>query len=241
VEPRLLDFFMHADRAGNYSLLTSIYKSVSFGQSSSCPECLAAARTTLQEHVACMVMVADEGLQCPLIDLWVNGALLLSPFIPFNIIFCNVVETTEASDLQHLLQVVDVLEATSKIPRYSAACIKQLRIFRALYEVAAKYVEIKAMKQHDLAINSDINRLDVGTYVNANVSGLGSFASSTFSVSAPNSFDVREQAGENLEQVLNVQVPDNFDVEGVLPGAELGDWFYRSHQMMGFLDDEISR
>ncbi|KAK7416494.1 hypothetical protein QQX98_005198 [Neonectria punicea] len=239
LEPKLLDFFKHADRASSYSLLTSIYKSIPAGQSSSCPECLSAARTNLQEHVICMTMVADEALQCPLIDFWVNGGLLFSPFIPFNIIFCNIVETSEASDLQHLLQVADILESTSQIPRYSAACAKQLRIFKALHDVARKYVEIKSKTRQDPIIGGDINGLDIETYLSTSVAGPDYFASSTFAIPTPASVGVREQAEGNSEQGLmhlNDQIPGGFGMEGVLSGAELGDWFYRSHQMMRFLD-----
>lgn len=242
MEPKLLDFFKHADRFGSYSLLTSIYKSMPSGESSSCSDCVSAARVTLQEHVTCLALVADEALQCPLIDFWVNGALLLLPFIPFNIIFCNIIEISEASDLQHLLQVVDALESTSRIPRYSAACDKQLRIFSALYNVAAKYVEIKAKTRQNPVVGGDINWLDIETYLSTNVAGPDSFTASTFAVPTPASIEAREQALGNPEQVpmhLNDQIPDNFGVEGVLSGTELGDWFYRSHQMMRFSEESL--
>ncbi|KAH7137478.1 hypothetical protein B0J13DRAFT_479092 [Dactylonectria estremocensis] len=244
VEPKLLNsfnFFKHADRVGGYSLLTSIYKSLPSGESSSCPECLSAARMTLQEHFICMTHVADEALHCPLVDLWVNGALFLSPFIPFNILFCNIVETSDAADLQQLLRVVEVLESTSKIPRYSTACSRQLGIFRTLYDVAAKYVEVKSKTEtHGVMLSGDIGGIDIETYLSTNVCGQDSFASSTFAAPGPMAVEAREQIGDDPKQSLvpsDDDNPEDFGMEEILSGAELGDWFYRNHQMMRFLDD----
>ncbi|KAK7431706.1 hypothetical protein QQZ08_001643 [Neonectria magnoliae] len=182
-----------------------------------------------------MAMVVGEALQCPLIDFWVNEGLLFSPFIPFNIIFCNIVETSEASDLQYLLQVVDVLESTSQISHYSAACAKQLRIFKALHDVARKYVEIKSKTRQDPIIGGDINRLDIETYMSTNVAEPDSLALSTFAMPTPASVGIREQAESNSEHGLmhlNDQISDDFGMERILSGAELGDWFHRSHQVM---------
>ncbi|KAH7133832.1 hypothetical protein EDB81DRAFT_805179 [Dactylonectria macrodidyma] len=239
VEPKLLDFFKHADRVGSHSLLTSIYKSLPSGESSSCPECLSAARTTLQEHVICMKHVADEALHCPLVDLWVNGALLLSPFIPFNILFCNIVETSDTADLQQLLQVVEVLASTSNIPRYSASCGRQLVIFSALYDVAAKYAEVKSKTEiHGPMLSGDVASIDIETYLSTTVCGPSPFTSSMFAVPTP--VPAREQTGGDPTQSFvpsNDDMPNGFGIEGVLSGAELGDWFYRNHQMMRFLND----
>lgn len=105
-------------------------------------ECTSTARAALREHTECITLLRNEELWSAHFDLWVNGAMLLSPFIPFNIVFCNVVETADQAGLDSLKALVDALDALSQTPRYSS-CAKQLRVFKALHSVAAKYVEIK--------------------------------------------------------------------------------------------------
>ncbi|KAH6840669.1 hypothetical protein B0I37DRAFT_384834 [Chaetomium sp. MPI-CAGE-AT-0009] len=148
-EPVLLNFLRHADRVGDYSLLAAIQRCIPVDGSPGCgisAECLSTARVALQEQAKCMSMLPDEALNSIHLDLWINGGLLLLPFIPFNILFCSIVETANKADLRYLQGLVETLEALSAVPRYSS-CTRQLRIFGALFNVASKYVEIKSKKQ----------------------------------------------------------------------------------------------
>ncbi|KAL6351933.1 hypothetical protein LRP88_14745 [Fusarium phalaenopsidis] len=124
IEPQVLDFLRHANIVCDYSMLSSIYKSIppENNSSSSCPECISAARIALQEHATCITLIADQASEYLILDFWINTSLLLSPFIPFNILFCYIVETCESSDLQLLARFVGALEQASALPRYSAAC-----------------------------------------------------------------------------------------------------------------------
>ncbi|EEU41522.1 uncharacterized protein NECHADRAFT_11912, partial [Fusarium vanettenii 77-13-4] len=146
IEPKVVAFLRHSNIVCDYSILASIYKSIppEDTSSSSCPECISAARIALQEHATCISLIADQASEDLILDFWINTSLMLSPFIPFNILFCNIIETCESSDLQLLARFVGALELASIIPRYSAACRKQLPIFTSLYDVAAKYIEAKA-------------------------------------------------------------------------------------------------
>ncbi|KAL3442322.1 hypothetical protein BJX65DRAFT_299074 [Aspergillus insuetus] len=140
--------WIHANRAIEYSTLASIYKGVPAEASSSlttCPQCIAAARISLKETDACIAILLDRPSWAPSqsLDLWVNQILLLAPFMPFLILLCSIVEAKYGSDLENLHRLIDSLHRLAQHPRYSS-CNRQLRIFEALYNVAAKYIEIKA-------------------------------------------------------------------------------------------------
>ncbi|KAJ3459660.1 hypothetical protein MRS44_015733 [Fusarium solani] len=225
IEPMVLDFLRHANVVCDYSILASIYKSIppEDNSSSSCPECISAARIALQEHATCISLIADQPSEYLILDFWINTSLLLSPFIPFNILFCNIVETCESSDLQLLARFVGALELASAIPRYSAACRKQLPIFRSLYDVAAKYIEAKAKiyQQHPSA--------------SCTATGLGM---ETVEAS-PSALVGTKQSGmtkDTSHDHMNDR-PDDFGREMDLSSVELGDWFYQNQQMMRLLED----
>ncbi|KAM5353373.1 hypothetical protein ACJ41O_000023 [Fusarium nematophilum] len=228
IEPKVLEFLRHADTVCNYSVLASIYKSIppDDPSSSSCPECVSAARVALQEHVTCISLVADQTSECLILDFWINAALLHSPFIPFNILFCNIVETSECSDLQLLGRFVGALELSASIPRYSASCRRQLPIFRSLYDVAAKYIEAKAkvLQQHPSA-DSNLTGLGMETIMRAEESA-----------STPTGMKQPEMPKDGPQDTIN-ETPDDFGVEMDLSSAEIGDWFYHSQQMMRLLED----
>jgi hypothetical protein len=77
-----------------------------------------------------------------LFEPWVNGGLILFPFMPFNFVFCSVIETGNLADLENLKALIDALELLSKKPDYTP-CAKQLEIFRALYTVAVVHTETR--------------------------------------------------------------------------------------------------
>lgn len=91
----------------------------------------------------CISHITEIMLNEPIVNTWLHGGLLLSPFIPFNIIFCCLIETLDTIELNDLKQLVDILETKSQIPLFAAACSKQLSVFRVLHDVAARYVKVK--------------------------------------------------------------------------------------------------
>ncbi|KAF5010962.1 hypothetical protein FDECE_2925 [Fusarium decemcellulare] len=244
-EPRLFKFLQHADKAPNYTVLASIYKSVSlpeYSGSSSCPECISASRTALQEHVACISLAADSAFQCVTVEFFMNAALLLSPFIPFSILFCNIVETSDSSDLQHLGRFVEALKSLSAVPRYARACGRQLPIFKALHEVAAKYVEVKSKAwQSGPSINDSLAGQATETSLNnesvRHTHQVGLSRESDGSVASLVEVEPQQTAASNASRNLADETETDFGMEMDLSSAEIGDWFYHSQQMMRLLED----
>jgi hypothetical protein len=69
-------------------------------------------------------------------------ALFASPFVPFIILFCLVMET---SDPIHLGKLGSVVEALDLLPAdFPNPLNRQLRLFKAMHDVACKFVEARS-------------------------------------------------------------------------------------------------
>lgn len=265
VHPGLSRFIIHANRTIEYSILASIYRGIPSGESSSlvpCPQCISAARATLKETEVCIGLLADAALWHPSLGIWVNEIILLAPFMPFLILFCNIIETSNSSDLDRLRQLVDSLQSMAQSPHYSA-CSKRLRILKPLYDVAAKYVESKTKGQSGGMPRDSFTDLDMDTYLDSNTVWFGTDSHSPELFTAPETWSLdrpqtpaaassdgttEDQGHPAMNQASNFQpratistmqpqVPDDFIMELDTPGVQLGSWFYQSHQMMRLLDD----
>ncbi|KAH6962340.1 fungal-specific transcription factor domain-containing protein [Ilyonectria sp. MPI-CAGE-AT-0026] len=215
-ESAVIEFTRHAKKASDYVMLTAIHRGTPGRTPASISaECTSAARIALQGHIECITLLLNNELHSVLLEMWVNGALLLLPFLSVNIVFCNVVETANLDDLNSLKALVQVMELLSEKPHY-ASCAKQLRIFRALYNVAARYVEVKG--EAYFAARSGSADPDVGKGSN-NIGG----------------------PGDGLEllpvpQVLESQTWAGLGGMELDPfGTQFSSWFEESNDLMDFL------
>lgn len=186
---------------------------------------------------------------------WRYRTIAQSPFIPFIILFCHIIETSEASDLEHMRGLVETLESTSH-SRAHSTCGKQRRLFKALYDVAAKYVEVKSradggqggmswpMAQQQYA--------DAFACTTSNGLGLGPLGSggivgdpgTTNAANPPDHIPSHGEAnGMGLVDGLcgptalqNTAFGD-MDMEMDLSGAQLWDWFNKNQSIMRMLED----
>lgn len=70
-------------------------------------------------------------------------ALLQSPFVPFIVLFCHIIDTRNEEDLVRLGGLVGNLQSTTS-DSFSKSVVKELRLFKVLYDVARSYVNLKA-------------------------------------------------------------------------------------------------
>jgi hypothetical protein len=143
----------------------------------------------------------ENKLQSPNIDILIHSGLLLSPFGPFTIVFCNIVESSDLNDLDLLQRLVSVLAVSSTSLRL-IAFKPQARIFQALYDVAARYVEVKS----DFAMRDILGDSTVGLDLNmclGEIAGLGSDL--VLSPSCPITYE-------------DEPTPQSMDVATLLPG-----------------------
>ncbi|KAH6643236.1 hypothetical protein C7974DRAFT_409715 [Boeremia exigua] len=132
----LIDFAKHVTRAIDYLVLMVIQRSTpSPSLTSFSTARTAAARDSLREHTTCVALLVSHDADPALFETWVNEGLLFASFLPFDVVFCSVVEMGHVNDLQSLRALVDALKSVSHRSGYAAGA-KQLQIFRALYKVA---------------------------------------------------------------------------------------------------------
>ncbi|WQF79089.1 hypothetical protein CDEST_04103 [Colletotrichum destructivum] len=135
----VMDFFATSDDTLRLSLLTLVYRAAP--QPAGAPttfshSCAEAARAALQRHQDCLAIIDrsnEDFLPC-----YVHWTLLFTPFIPFIVIFCQVIETQDETDLSRLGAFVTSIQPAATV---SDAAGKLCRLFQVLHNVAARYVD----------------------------------------------------------------------------------------------------
>ncbi|KAE8416742.1 hypothetical protein BDV36DRAFT_309892, partial [Aspergillus pseudocaelatus] len=244
-----------SDRVIGLSMLTLIYRSISPEEPSTsafCQECIAAARDTLHEHDQCVAVITKARGKTVFLEAYINWTITQSPFIPFIVLFCHIIETSEASDLEHMKGLVETLESTSN-PSAHSTCSKQRRLFRALYDVAAKYVEVKSRtsggpgvmpwpmarpQSADALAGTTLDGRGLDTLHPAGMAGdLGTTntADTPSHIASHDEFD-RHRIGL-VDGLVEPTVFGDVDMGMDLSGAQLWDWFNKNQAIMRLLED----
>nr|XP_036583829.1 C6 transcription factor [Colletotrichum truncatum]KAF6793088.1 C6 transcription factor [Colletotrichum truncatum] len=136
----LQEILERGDRVSQLALKCLIYRGVS-SSARGVPfheECISLAREALMEHRRCISSLAQH--ESSNVELYMHWAILSSPFVPFIVILCNVVETRNLADLE-LLRIMagSIEELGESLP----AVLMQLKVFQPLYEAANKFIRAK--------------------------------------------------------------------------------------------------
>ncbi|KAF4441897.1 hypothetical protein F53441_11857 [Fusarium austroafricanum] len=229
------DFILISDDVLRLSLLTLIYRAAPAPLNSKAtfiPECIEAARATLQRHQDCMDLLGrDNTVYFP---SYVHWTLLFAPFIPFIVVFCQVIETQDQTDLARLHSFCTSLETT--IPLSDAAA-KTYRLFQVLYTVALRYIEFRTT-------TPPADQTQASAELNNYLAALG-FPPAGLSSGGQEPAHINPAQAGAFSQPLGDM--------GMLDGAEgqrgantmmwmgntaqLGEWFNSSQQMMELLEE----
>lgn len=139
--------------------------------------------------------------------------LVLTPFAPFFVLFCYVVETMSAKDLSLMKIFSASIEETSDA---SETMQKLSRLCNLMSNVAALYVEAKSQQQEDHAM------VPIGDEFDVYLSQLGFMP-----VMDPN---MNTAGGDN-----NAAFAENSQV------AQMADWMSGSRNLLGLLEQDISQ
>ncbi|KAF4465036.1 C6 transcription factor [Fusarium albosuccineum] len=252
----LSQLIWRAERVTALSMLTLIYRSIppeKPGGSVFCEDCIATAREAVMEHEKCVNFLTDEKFLSSYFELYINWAFLQSPFIPFIVLFCHMVEASDPADLRCLGNLVETLQSVSRNAHYSI-CQKQLSIFKALYDVAVRYFDVKAaaergsmLSSQDLAFNPYANtpNTDAGGVASSRSHGMSNVPMTIpvpgLSGSGQGTVDPLSQIPmfepRNNQFAQQASLAGDFGMEMDPPTAELANWFYTNHQMMRILED----
>ncbi|KAM0328614.1 hypothetical protein ACHAQA_005024 [Verticillium albo-atrum] len=175
-------------------------------------ECIETARKALESHQKYFRQM--EGVESRDYDAYLNWTILYTPFAPFIVIFCHIVESCVATDLPRLQAFVQSLEGISS---QSESIAGMFRYFSVLYKVASRYTEMKAPQ--GLPIMDDSYR-DFDAYVHA----LGLIPTSDQGFGDGTGFSGGSQAEAD---------------GGQMQGFQLGEWFNTNQQLLGLMEENL--
>ncbi|KAL5693629.1 hypothetical protein EMGR_004630 [Emarellia grisea] len=162
----------------------------------------------------------------------VSRSILCSPFVPFIVIFCHVIETSAREDLARLEDFVASLGPNCFL---SEAITKLHSLCQVLSNIATLYVEARAHAQ--LQENQDLASVgqEFDTYLSAlglaPASGVGGFRWTT---AVSDSLAARSMPG------LGNGMEGHDLPAGVIPQTQLGSWFSGNQHMMGLLEEDMT-
>ncbi|KAJ5795163.1 transcriptional regulator family: Fungal Specific TF [Penicillium paradoxum] len=247
-----LDFmYLSTDKVSRLSVMTLIYRAVpastGSGAVSFIPECIETAREALEVHRQCIAALneTDDFLKIS----YMHWAILISPFVPFIVMFCNVITTSNREDLARL---EDFVASLRPLKSFSQSIDRLHTLCSVLGTVARLYFE--ANTQTAEGQDQDLN---VGPEFDVYLSALGLapsnpvYPTSGVNIQVGNpqgyfqdmpamNFDlapVPQQANEFSTPV------DSSQAQGQDSGAaaQLGNWFWGNQYMMGLLEEDLSQ
>ncbi|RYO86923.1 hypothetical protein DL766_005990 [Monosporascus sp. MC13-8B] len=209
-EIQLYIWILKSDEVSYLSSLTLAYRALPpMGQRSRtfADECIDAARAAMLSHQETMDMNGDKALKVG----HLHWTIIYAPFIPFIVIFCLVIETSDAEDLQRLADFVKSLEVAKDV---SASVGKLHHLCQVLYNVALLYVEAKGQQP------ADQDMVPVGNEFDMYLSQLG--------------FMPTDQAMTNADLGADDQT------RSMAQTTQLGDWFSGNNYMLGLVEEDLS-
>ncbi|KAK1573909.1 fungal-specific transcription factor domain-containing protein [Colletotrichum navitas] len=244
-EESFSEFCVSSDSVLRLSLLTLVYRAAPRVEGSPMtfsPECVKAARAALEKHRECVAIMRKS--HNVYFSAYMHWTVLFSPFIPFIVLFCQVIETQDRDDLARLHSFVVFLQETATI---SDAAGRMSRLFQVLYSVALRFVEFRATTPQS-------RKTEASAEMDAYLAALGFPPKGTVEErpyhDQPSTFN---QNTGHAPELLSVPGITGMSVDGMdedmRPGnpmiwmanaAQLEDFFYSNTAMMDHLQDPPS-
>ncbi|KIX98689.1 uncharacterized protein Z520_05990 [Fonsecaea multimorphosa CBS 102226] len=197
-------------------------------------ECIDAARGAFSAHEECMKLTADNlFVQAG----YLHWTILYSPFTPFIVLFCHVIETCSADDLQRLESFTTTLQPALHMSR---GIEKLHRLCKLLSQVAALYVEAKMQPQGQedqdmmttVGNDFDMYLSQLGFISQPNQQHSGGGGGSSTLAGGGGEYGLEEGGaggggGGANGTAVNIQPPG------------LGDWFSGNRYVMGLMEEDM--
>lgn len=244
-----------ADRISSLSLLTLVHRSLppaEYSGSSFSEECLNSARMALEEHQKCLSLADGQGSEVKFLDLFIDWcdkysgmwgesrannlhrSMLHSPFVPFTILFCHIIESSSEDDLQALGAFLERGEGTTYTSRH-ASTRNQLRLFQELYNVAVRYTKIKKASSTDEAGFTGIDGQDFTTQQAGSLSG--EFGADAIDFGAASSAFQPPVTMETHSQQQAADFAASLGLQADSSGSGLASWFASNQQLMRMMEN----
>ncbi|KAG7426904.1 putative transcriptional regulatory protein [Fusarium oxysporum f. sp. raphani] len=161
-------------------------------------------------------------------------ALIHSPFVPFIVVFCHIIETGDKNGLDLLESVIKTLQPVTD-SAFSSGAKKEFHLFKALYDAARNYLEARLSKVN----------IGFGSWENASSSAhvpspahqQPALLTPVFNL--PNSQTSLSASLEGTAEWMaqQMEVPGGMDTDIDQYGTQLGNWLHMNNQMTRALED----
>ncbi|KAI0401710.1 hypothetical protein F4802DRAFT_618745 [Xylaria palmicola] len=173
--------------------------------------CVDAARASIACHLEAAALMSGQSMQI----VYIHWTILYAPFIPFIVIFCLAVETSDRDDLARLRAFVHSLETACEV---SSSVRKLHQLCQVLYNIAELYVEAKAAEGAEAAAGSEFDLY---------LSQLGFMPADDSVMMGLQTADLAGVAGDAGGRAA-------------MQTTSLEDWFSGKNYMMGLLEEDLS-
>ncbi|KAB8234773.1 hypothetical protein BDV23DRAFT_30138 [Aspergillus alliaceus] len=227
------EIYLRSDEVCRLSVLTLIYRAIpanADSPSTFIDECIETARLTLAMHQDCMTMLEQGNRSNEVKCSYLHWTILYSPFVPFIVLFCHVIESSSYADLTRLEDFVNSLQPNCAL---SEAIAKMHRLCQVLSNVAKLYVEAKAQAQ----TQENEALASVGQEFDVYLSALG------LAPTQAEAGDPRWNGPTPESGPISGDLREGTEGQGFPPAmlqTTLGSWFSGNQHMMGLLEEDLS-
>ncbi|KAH8434509.1 putative C6 transcription factor [Aspergillus melleus] len=241
------ELYVRSDEVCRLSVLTLIYRAIPpppDSPSTFIKECIETARIALESHQTCMAMFSEVDEY--LMRSYLHWTILYSPFVPFIVLFCHIIEVSSHSDLKRIEDFVASLEPVCAL---SEAIAKMHRLCQVLSTVARLYLEAKSQAQ----TQQDQSLASVGQEFDSYFTALGLAPAPTddtemrwtATAAVPGPANPAAAATVAADPLTGEMPTEMRGVEGQAlpinaPQTTLGNWFSGNQHMMGLLEEDWS-
>jgi hypothetical protein len=167
----------------------------------------------------------------------IDRSILYAPFVPFIVIFCHIIESSDRADLSRL---EDFVLSLHPICPLSEAIDKLYRLCHVLGTIARLYVEAKAQAQ----VQEDHHLASVGQEFDTYLSALGLARPVWGSAATTAAVDDGEAAAATMAGPVFGDAAGGVGMGQDSTAAmnqtmQLGNWFSGNQYMMGLLEEDL--
>ncbi|KAK3331291.1 hypothetical protein B0H66DRAFT_94539 [Apodospora peruviana] len=221
-----LDLVLRSDEVSYWSTLALVCRAIPAAGPGTNVECVEAARRATALHHECLQLTESTFTKAA----YLHWTLIYAPFVPYIVLFCHVIETSDADDLRRMAEFVESLAPMCHI---SEAIDKLHRVCQVLNNVALLYVEAKAQRQQlQQTDNTQEDMAMVGNDFDMYLSQLGFIAPSDIAVNG-GGFDGGGMNGSDIP-VIGTGVDMNPHT------SQLGNWFSGNRHILGLVEADPS-
>lgn len=225
------EVFMLGDKVTMSTILTLVLRAVppADSQSLSCSEdCLAAARQAMQLHQSCAKRFADMSDR-HVFSEYLHWTLLHTPFTPFLVIFCHIIETQSTSDLTMLGDFLETLQparGTSRaIEKLFLVCDVFHRVAKLFIGAAARNLTFSNPTTPDQSAQTQL-RKELDPFMTR--------------IGINNTYDSGFNANEFNPYTTATQPNTTYDMNTFGPSGNMGEWFSEDQLITTLLGNDFN-